>query len=205
LAVCVKPQDIRLKVREKRVGNFLVFLVDASGSMGVQARMAATKGAILSLLLDAYQKRDKVTMVTFRGREAEVNLPPTSSIELAARLLAELPVGGRTPLSAGLVEASEQLRRHLRKEPDSRPIVIILTDGRANAGLGSETPPHEEALNIAIQMGQDSRIRYVVVDTEAPGIVRLDIAGRLASALGGEYFKIDDLKAEDLVRIARKE
>lgn len=205
LAVCVKPQDLRLKVREKRVGNFLLFLVDASGSMGAQARMSATKGAVLSLLLDAYQKRDKVAMITFRGYEAEVNLPPTSSIELAAKLLAELPVGGRTPLAAGLVEASEQLRRHLRKDPDGRPIVLILTDGRANAGLGSDTPPHEEALRIAERMGQDERVRYVVVDTEAPGIVRLDIAHRLAATLGGEYFKIDDLKAQDLVNIARKE
>lgn len=205
LAVCVKPQDLRLKVREKRVGNFLLFLVDASGSMGAQARMSATKGAVLSLLLDAYQKRDKVALVTFRGFEAEVNLPPTSSIELAAKLLAELPVGGRTPLAAGLVEASEQLRRHLRKDPDGRPIVLILTDGRANTGLGSDAPPHEEALEIAERMGQDERVRYVVVDTEAPGVVRLDIAHRLATILGGEYFKIDDLKAQDLVNIARKE
>ena len=205
MAVCVKPQDLRLKVREKRVGNFLLFIVDASGSMGAQARMSATKGAVLSLLLDAYQKRDKVALVTFRGREALLNLPPTSSIELAAKLLAELPVGGRTPLSAGLVEAAEQLRRNLRKDPDGRPIVLILTDGRANAGLGTDAPPHEEALNIAAKMGLDERVRFVVVDTEAQGVVRLDLASRLAAALGGEYFKIDDLKAEDLVGIARKE
>jgi magnesium chelatase subunit D len=83
--------------------------------------------------------------------------------------------------------------------------VIILTDGRANAGLGGELPPHEEALNIATRLGQDERVRFVVVDTEAVGIVRLDIAARLADALGGEYFKIDDLKAEDLVQIAKKE
>ncbi len=205
MAVCVKPQDLRLKVREKRVGNFLLFLVDASGSMGAQARMSATKGAVLSLLMDAYQKRDKVALVTFRGREAVLNLPPTSSIELAAKLLAELPVGGRTPLTAGLVEASEQLRRNLRKDPDSRPIVLILTDGRANAGLGPDAPPHEEALGIAAKMGLDERVRFVVVDTEAQSVVRLDLAARLAAALGGEYFKIDDLKAEDLVGIARKE
>jgi len=205
LAVCIKPQDLRLKVREKRVGNFLLFLVDASGSMGAQARMSATKGAVLSLLLDAYQKRDRVALITFRGREAQLALPPTGSIELAAKLLAELPVGGRTPLTAGLLRAHEQLTRHLRKNPDGRPIVLVLTDGRANAGLGSDAPPHEEAITMAARMGQDERVRYVVVDTEAPGIVRLNIAARLATALGGDYFKIDDLKAQDLVDIIKKD
>ncbi|ADK85878.1 Magnesium chelatase [Desulfarculus baarsii DSM 2075] len=205
LAVCIKPQDLRLKVREKRVGNFLLFLVDASGSMGAQARMSATKGAVLSLLLDAYQKRDRVALITFRGREAQLALPPTSSIDLAAKLLAELPVGGRTPLAAGLLRAHEQLTRHLRKDPDGRPIVLVLTDGRANAGLGSDAPPHEEAITMAERMGQDERVHYVVVDTEAPGIVRLNIAARLATALGGDYFKIDDLKAQDLVDIIKKD
>ncbi len=203
--VVVKPQDIRLKVREKRVGNFLLFVVDASGSMGVAARMAATKGALLSLLLDAYQKRDKVALITFRGREACLNLPPTSSIELAAKLLKELPVGGRTPLSAGLAQAHAQLAIHLRKEPQSRPIVLLLTDGRANAGLGSEVPPHQEALILASRLGGDERVRFVVVDTEAPGVVRLGLAQGLASALGGDYFRIDDLKAQDLVQIAKKD
>jgi magnesium chelatase subunit D len=205
LAVKVKPQDLRLKVREKRVGNFLLFLVDASGSMGVQARMAATKGAVLSLLLDAYQKRDKVALITFRGRQASLSLPPTSSIDLAAKLLEELPVGGRTPLSAGLAEAHEQLRIHLRKEPDSRPIVLLLTDGRANAGLGSDLPPHQEAIALAARLGGDERVRFVVVDSEAPGVVRLNLAQGLAQALGADYFRIDDLKAQDLVHIARKD
>ncbi|MFZ5585414.1 MAG: putative cobaltochelatase [Thermodesulfobacteriota bacterium] len=205
LAVAVRSQDIRLKVREKRVGNFLLFVVDASGSMGVQARMAATKGAILSLLLDAYQKRDKVAMVCFRGREANVALPPTSSIDLAARLLQELPVGGRTPLSAGLVQAHTQLQIHLRKEPESRPIVLLLSDGRANAGLQGEAPPHQEALALAAKLGADQRVRFVVVDTEAPGVVRLDLARRLAAAMGADYFRIDDLKAQDLVHIARED
>ncbi|MFH1060429.1 MAG: putative cobaltochelatase [Pseudomonadota bacterium] len=205
LAVAVTSQDIRLKVREKRVGNFLLFVVDASGSMGVQARMAATKGAILSLLLDAYQKRDKVAMVCFRGREANVALPPTGSIDLAAKLLKELPVGGRTPLSAGLVQAHAQLQIHLRKEPESRPIVLLISDGRANAGMQGGVPPHQEALALAAKLGADQRARFVVVDTEAPGVVRLDLARRLAAAMGADYFRIDDLKAQDLVHIARKD
>ena len=200
----IASQDIRLKVREKRVGNFLLFLVDASGSMGARARMTATKGAVLSLLLDAYQKRDKVSMVTFRGKEADVSLPCTNSIELAARLLEDLPVGGRTPLSAGLLEAAKQVSLQLAKDPDIRPLVLVLTDGKANTGLGQDKPPHEEALALASKMGRDERVRYVVVDTEPQGIVCLGLALKLSQALNADYFKIEDLKAEDLVEIAQR-
>ncbi|MGD8563170.1 MAG: magnesium chelatase subunit D family protein, partial [Desulfarculaceae bacterium] len=203
MAVYIKKSDIRCKVREKRVGNFLVFAVDASGSMGVRARMVATKGAILSLLLDAYQKRDKVALITFKGRESELTLPPTSSIEMAARLLREMPVGGRTPLVAGLIEVHKQVQLQVRKDPTSRPIVIILTDGKANVGTSDNMPPHEQALKVAERMAGDGRVRFVVVDTEPAGVVRLDLAQRLAAALGGSYFRIEDLKAEDLVAIAR--
>jgi magnesium chelatase subunit D len=204
LAVYIEKQDIRCKVREKRVGDFLVFLVDASGSMGARARMAATKGAIFSLLLDAYQKRDRVALISFRKQEAQLNLPPTSSFELAARLLRELPIGGRTPLSAGLAKAHEQTRRHLHKEPSARPMVIILTDGRANAGLHEGLSPHEEALEFAGRMSREDRVRYLVVDTETQGVVRLGLAARLAAALGAEYFRIENLKAGDLTAIARR-
>ncbi|MCI5129671.1 MAG: VWA domain-containing protein, partial [Candidatus Electrothrix sp. AUS3] len=110
-AITLYPEDIREKVRERRIGNFLLFVVDASGSMGAQGRMSATKGAIMSLLLDAYQKRDKVAMLSFNKTEARLNLPPTSSIDTAARLLAEMPTGGRTPLNAALVRTDEVLRR----------------------------------------------------------------------------------------------
>ncbi len=204
LQVCVHDQDIRTKVREKRIGSFLLFVVDASGSMGVRARMIATKGAILSLLLDAYQKRDKVCLVTFRKTEAQVNLPPTSSIDLAARLLKELPIGGRTPVSAGLAEAHRQLSNHLSKEPEARPIVVVITDGKANSGLGTEMEPLQEALAMAGRLGREERAKFVVVDTEPQGIVRLGLAARLARELGAEYFKIEDLKAQELVEIARR-
>jgi len=204
LAVCIKKPDIRCKVREKRVGNFLLFVVDASGSMGAQARMVATKGAILSLLLDAYQKRDKVAMVSFRGREAELCLAPTSSIELAARQLKELPVGGRTPLSSALAQAHRVLTSHLRKEPTSRPIVLILTDGKANAGLGQALAPHQEALAMAGVLAGEARVKYVVVDTEPPGAARLGLSRRLCNALDGQYFQIEKLRAKDLVDIAKR-
>ncbi|MFN2436511.1 MAG: AAA family ATPase, partial [Desulfotignum sp.] len=127
LAVVLKDRDIRKKVREKRIGNFLLFVVDASASMGARGRMSASKGAVMSLLLDAYQKRDKVAMVTFRQQEAWVNLPPTTSVEQAGKLLAEMPVGGKTPLSAGLVKGYELMKIHLVKEPEASPMAIIIT------------------------------------------------------------------------------
>lgn len=204
LKVHIRESDMRQKVREKRVGSFLLFLVDASGSMGVKARMSATKGAILSLLLDAYQKRDRVCMIAFRGQEAEMVLSPTSSVEAAARLLKDMPVGGRTPLAAGLADAHHQLTLQLRKDPLSRPMTIILTDGKGNVGLGGELKPHEQALVLAERMAEEERVKFVVVDTEPQGVVRLGLAGRLAAALNAEMFCIDDLKAQDLVEIARR-
>jgi len=203
MTLFVKEEDIREKVREKRVGNFILFLVDASGSMGVKARMVASKGAVLSLLLDAYQKRDRVAMVTFRRGEATVNLPPTTSIELAAKLLGELPVGGRTPLSAGLIKGFDQVRIHLLKDPGARPIFIIITDGKANEAIG-EGKPVDEALSFAQKMGLEDRVKYIVVDTEQLGIIRFGLAKKLASALCADYFKIDDLKADELIDITRR-
>lgn len=203
LTLFVKEEDIREKVREKRVGNFILFLVDASGSMGARARMVASKGAVLSLLLDAYQKRDRVAMVTFRRGEATINLPPTTSIELAAKLLGELPVGGRTPLSAGLIKGFDLVRIHLLKDPSARPIFIIITDGKANEAIG-EGKPVDEAFSFAKKMGIEDRIKYIVVDTEQLGIVRFGLAEKLASALCADYFKIEDLKADELIDITRR-
>ena len=203
LAVFIKKEDLREKVREKRVGNFILFLVDASGSMGARARMVASKGAILSLLLDAYQKRDHVAMVSFRNRKATVNLPPTSSIERAAKLMEELPVGGRTPLSAGLIKGFDLIRIHLLKDPGSRPVFIIITDGKANAALG-DGKPVDEAFGFASKMAFEERVKYVVVDTEPSGIVTFGLAGKLSSVLGADYFKIEDLKANELVDIATR-
>jgi len=203
LTLFIKEEDIREKVREKRVGNFILFLVDASGSMGARARMVASKGAVLSLLLDAYQKRDRVAMVTFRRGEATVNLPPTTSIELAAKLLGELPVGGRTPLSAGLIKGFDLTRIHLLKDPSARPIFIIITDGKANEAIG-ESKPIDEAFSFAQKMGAEDRIKYIVVDTEQLGIIRFGLAEKLASALCADYFKIEDLKANELIDITRR-
>lgn len=202
LCVNLRAEDIREKVREKRIGNFLLFLVDASGSMGARGRMVASKGAIMSLLLDAYQKRDRVAMVSFRGSDAVINLPLTSSIELAGKLLKEMPVGGRTPLSAGLVKAHELLRNALLRDPFSRPIVLMLTDGKANVAVGAKKPI-EEALEFAARMASDERIQFIVVDTEGNGLIRFGFPIQLAAAMNARYFQIEDLKAEQLIQIVR--
>ena len=203
LAVKLNSQDFRYKIREKRIGNLLLFVVDASGSMGARGRMAASKGAVMSLLLDAYQKRDKVSMVSFRRNEAGVNLPVTNSVELAGKLLAEMPVGGRTPLSAGLVKGYEQMRNFLFREPTGRPIVIILTDGKGNVSLGNDNPV-DEMLKLAAAMAGEKRAKYIVVDTEDEGLVTFDLARKLAGALEAEYFKIKDMQAQELVNIVRE-
>lgn len=202
MAVVIRKKDWREKVREKRTGSFILFIVDASGSMGSRGRMAASKGAIMSLLLDAYQKRDRIAMAAFRRREATVLLPPTASIEVAARLLSDMPVGGRTPLSAGLAKGYEVLQVQMRRDPNLRPLAVLITDGKSNVPLGKDRPM-EEALRLAGYLGRDARIHWIVVDTEEAGIVRFELAGRIAGALGGEYFRIDDLRAADLIRVLK--
>ncbi|MBW1927037.1 MAG: putative cobaltochelatase [Deltaproteobacteria bacterium] len=203
LAIVIRPGDVREKIREKRIGNFLLFVVDASGSMGARGRMVASKGAIMSLLLDAYQKRDRIAMVSFRRDKAVVNLPPTSSIELAARYLSEMPVGGKTPLSAGLARSYEVLRNYLMRDPTARPIVLIVTDGRSNVAMG-EKNPLEETLELAERMAMDERVRFIVVDIESPGLIRFGLARKLAFALDAQYFKIEDLRADTLLNVARE-
>ena len=203
LAVLLQPDDMRGKVREKRIGNLLLFVVDASGSMGARGRMAASKGAIMSLLLDAYRKRDQVAMISFRKNGAVCNLPPTTSIDLAGKLLAEMPVGGRTPLSAGLAQCHQELRNYLVKNPSGQPIVILLSDGKANVALG-EQKPLEESLALATALAQHCPATFVVVDTEEPGLVSFGLARKLATAMQARYCKIDDLRAESLVNLVQE-
>ncbi|MGD9158836.1 MAG: putative cobaltochelatase [Desulfobacteraceae bacterium] len=202
MRVVLEKQDLRGKIREKRIGNYLFFVVDASGSIGARGRMVASKGAVMSLLLDAYQKRDKVSMISFRKNDAVVNLPPTTSVDLAGKLLTELPIGGRTPLSAGLVKSTEQVRNVLLKDPSAKPIVILITDGKSNVAIGDEKPVNE-SMKLASAIAMDERVRYIVVDTEEKGIVSFGLAEQLAVHLKAEYFKIDDLKAKTLVDITK--
>lgn len=202
----IQRADWQCKVRERKTGTFILFVVDASGSMGARGRMIASKGAILSLLLDAYQKRDRVALVSFRGRGAQLLLPPTASIDVANRMLKDMSVGGRTPLAAALVKAHETLRPLLQKEPKLRPIVILVSDGRANVGLDpipAKGGGLSEVQDIARKLALNPRIRWVVVDTEDTRGLRFGHARKMADALGAEFYSIEDLHAQDLVSITR--
>jgi magnesium chelatase subunit D len=190
----LRREDLRRNVREGREGNLVLFVVDASGSMAARSRMSAVKGAVLSLLADAYQRRDKVGLVSFRGEGARLLLPPTSGVELAAPRLAELPTGGRTPLAAGLEKAAEVLKRERAREKERRPLVVILTDGRATAG----PDPRGAAAGLR-RLGAAS----IVVDTEE-GYVRLGMAGALAEALGARCLRLEELRAEALVELVER-
>ena len=203
VALAIEQGDIREKIREKRVGNFIVFVVDASGSMGAGKRMIAVKGAILSLLLDAYQKRDKVSLVAFKEDRAETLLPPTSSIELAHRLLEELPTGGKTPLCHGISLGYQIIESHLRKDPDIYPLLVLISDGKTNVSYAGGKP-FEEAVEMAMHIKDDDRFNSVVIDVERQGLISFGLARQLSSHMGARYFKIEDLRADLLVDALRE-
>ncbi|MEW2281900.1 putative cobaltochelatase [Streptomyces cyaneofuscatus] len=193
----VRRDDLRQATREGREGNLVLFVVDASGSMAARQRMSAVKGAVLSLLLDAYQRRDKVGLVTFRGKEAEVALPPTSSVDAAAARLESLPTGGRTPLAAGLLKAHDVLRVERLRDPSRRPLLVVVTDGRATGG------PEPVALaGRAARLHQAEGTASVVVDCES-GYVRLGLAGELARELGGTAVTLDELRADSIAGLVK--
>ncbi|WP_199578622.1 putative cobaltochelatase [Streptomyces sp. CRB46] len=193
----VRRDDLRQATREGREGNLVLFVVDASGSMAARQRMGAVKGAVLSLLLDAYQRRDKVGLVTFRGAAADVALPPTSSVDAAAARLESLPTGGRTPLAAGLLRAHEVLRVERLRDPARRALVVVVTDGRATGG------PEPVALaGRAARLFAAEGVASVVVDCES-GPVRLGLAGRLADELGGTAVTLDELRADAIAGLVR--
>ncbi|MGA5195174.1 putative cobaltochelatase [Streptomyces exfoliatus] len=194
----VRRDDLRQATREGREGNLVLFAVDASGSMAARQRMSAVKGAVLSLLLDAYQRRDKVGLVTFRGRDAEVALPPTSSVDAAAARLEQLPTGGRTPLSAGLLKAHDVLRVERLRDPSRRPLLVVVTDGRAT-GRGAD--PVALAARAARLHAADGTAS-VVVDCET-GPVRLGLAVSLARELGGTAVSLDELRADSIAGLVR--
>ncbi|NML49822.1 putative cobaltochelatase [Streptomyces sp. R302] len=195
----VRRDDLRQAVREGREGNLVLFVVDASGSMAARKRMGAVKGAVLSLLLDAYQRRDKVGLVTFRGRGAELALPPTSSVDAAAARLEELPTGGRTPLSAGLLKAHDVLRVERLRDPSRRPLLVVVTDGRATGGGPDPVGLAARAARLHAADGTAA----VVVDCEA-GPVRLGLAGNLARDLGGTAVTLDELRADAIAGLVRE-
>ncbi|AWH93504.1 VWA domain-containing protein [Dietzia lutea] len=188
------PEDLRSAVREGRESNLVLFCVDASGSMAARTRMEQVKTAILSLLLDAYRRRDKVGLVTFRGFGAQVALPPTSSVDVAATRLADLPAGGRTPLAEGLLTTAEVLRIESIRDRRRRPLVVVVTDGRATHG------PHALARSRAAAAGLASLgVASVVVDCET-GRFRMGLAAELAAHLGAEHVPLGEVTADSLTR-----
>ena len=191
--VTLRAGDLREAVREGREGNLVLFVVDASGSMAARQRMSAVKGAVFALLTDAYQRRDKVSLVSFRGHTADLLLPPTSSVDAAAACLTHLPTGGRTPLSAGLLRAVEVLRVEAVRDPARRALVVIVTDGRYTSG-----PDPQLAAAHLVRTGA----ACVVVDCES-GPVRLGMASDLGRSLGGVALRLEELSADALTCVVR--
>jgi magnesium chelatase subunit D len=203
--VAIEPEDIRQKVRERRTGSALLFVVDASGSMAARRQMEAVKGAILSLLQDAYQKRDRIGMVAFRGEGAEEILPLTRSFELAAKELRELPTGGKTPLAKGMLQGWRVIDRARRKDKELIPVLILVTDGKANRGAnsaGTIAAVLEECLTIG-RAYRETGMHALVIDTEQ-GFIRLGQAARLAEAMGAVYYRLEELDGSRLAAAVRQ-
>lgn len=199
LAISIENEDIREKVRQKKVSNLIVFVVDASGSMGANQRMIETKGAILSLLKDSYVKRDKIALVSFRKDKGEVVLPPTTSVERGYKLLETMETGGKTPLNSGISKGYEIIKRELRKNPNILPMMIIISDGKGNVSLDKNSKPKEELMQIAKSVKEQKKINSMVIDIEKKGLMSFGIAKELAKNLDAQYIKIDDLKSELIV------
>jgi len=201
-ALLVEAGDLRRKVRIRRAANLILFVVDASWSMAAAERMKASKGAILSLLLDAYQKRDQVGLITFQKENANLLLQPTRSVELARKVLQDVPVGGKTPLSAGLLLAYQVLKLEHRKNPEAMPLLILLTDGAGNVSM-TGLPAHEEALQVGGLIKQ-GHIRAVVINTEHESLDR-GLAKQLADRMSAPCYTLKELGAQELDRAVRDE
>jgi magnesium chelatase subunit D len=208
MTVRVEPSDLRAKVRQRKVGNLLLFVVDCSGSMGTQRRLLATQAAILSLLVDAYQRRDRVGLVTFSEESATVVLRPTASIQLAKTAFQSLATGGTTPLSRGLLTGYELIQQELRRERKLIPVLVLISDGWANVSMGDRAPGEEAAM--VGEIIRTSRIRSVVLG--ATGKARPLSNGRVASpaeelaaVMGGEFHPVDEISAERILSVVSRD
>lgn len=195
--ITIHSSDIRSKVREKRTGKLILFVVDASGSMGVNKRMRAVKSAILSLLQEAYQKRDKVGLITFADNQSHVLLEPTRSIERASKELREIPTGGNTPLALGIETTLNKLSSLSHKDADYDPHIVLITDGRANAAQGQGSS-FKDALRLCEAI-HTLQIKSMVVDTET-GFIKLGLSRELANALGGSYYQMGNIDSTEIVK-----
>lgn len=199
MAINIREEDIREKVRQKKIANLLVFVVDASGSMGASQRMVETKGAIMSLLKDAYVKRDKICLVSFRGDEAQVLLPPTRSVERGYKLLENMEIGGKTPLNAGLTKGIQVIKSELKKAPDLMPMMIVITDGKGNVSLAEDKKPKAELFEIGEKIREFKQINTMVIDIEKQGMMRFGIAKELAVMMNSEYRAMDELSSDKIL------
>lgn len=195
----VTRDDLHQQVRAGKSANLIVFVVDASGSMAAQRRMEAVKGSVLALLTDAYQRRDEVAVIAFRGPKAHVQLAPTRSVDRAEQGLRELPSGGRTPLPHALSLALDMLAA--RSNDSIPPLLVLLTDGKANIAIDDGADPWRESLAFAGLLAERS-VAALVIDTET-GYLKLGRATQLAQALGAECLTIDQLSAENLMLTIR--
>ncbi|MGB1285243.1 MAG: vWA domain-containing protein [Aggregatilineales bacterium] len=203
MAYALRKSDLQRKIRVKKAANLILFAVDASWSMAVSERMEATKGAIMSLLTDAYQRRDRVGLVVFQKDRASLVLPPTNSVTLAKEALVDIPVGGKTPLSAGLLMSYETIRREQLNNPDVMPMLILLTDGAGNVSMSETLSPQEEAHGIAGLINEGD-IRSVTINMEHVAFDQ-GLAKRLAEELGGPCYTLAQIRADNLLETVRAE
>lgn len=200
-AIAIEQEDLRQKIREKRIGSTILFVVDASGSMGARERMRAVKGAVCAMLQDAYQKRDQVGLIAFRRQTAEVLLPITRSIDLAQKCLRRLPTGGKTPLAEGLSAALKVLASHRQKDQEMKPVLVLVTDGRVNTAATTDGDGLEEALKVAGKINK-AGVHSVVIDTERD-FVKLGLARVVATEMGSAYYRLQDLSEQNIMHIVR--
>lgn len=204
LMVAVRDEDIREKVRVGKVSSSCIFVVDASGSMGAEMRMEAAKGAVFSMLEDSYMNRDRVGLVAFRGEDADLLLPPCSSVDLAMKMLEEMPTGGRTPLAAGLSKGLEILLGERRRNADAVLIMVVVSDGRYNSRKGGKN----EIDRVSEEIGRRG-VHMVVIDTEETGdsfiSLRLGSCRRIAELSGGSYHPLKDLSPSGISSIVTRE
>jgi magnesium chelatase subunit D len=197
-AIAIESEDLRIRIREKRVGGCILFVVDASASMGANRQMREVKGAVLSMLNFSYQKRDRVGLIAFRGDRAELLLGITRSVELAQKKLEQLPTGGRTPLARALELAYEVVMGLRMRDHDSSPIIVLVTDGRASSSPQEQAAPFPEALKAAERIGNQG-IHTVLLDTEN-GFIRLHLCQKLNRKLRGTLITMEDLRTEGILR-----
>jgi len=208
-ALIIKGEDLREKVRQSKISTLIVLTVDASGSMGVMNRMEAAKGTVFSLLMDAYQHRDRVAMVAFRGKDGYILLPPTSGVELAKKLLVNLPTGGKTPLAAGIMKSLSLIKNEKRKDPTVVPMLVLISDGRSNISIVEGTDPMTEIEKLGT-LSQEEGIHSIVIDSEVTRQKKFsgftfEFAKDIARYFNAKYFRLDQLSEVTLGKVISAE